>query len=65
MGMMAVALGGIDCIVFTGGIGENSDFVRDNIINRLGFLQPFATRIIPANEERIMAMHSIALMNWT
>ena len=62
MGMMAVALGGIDCIVFTGGIGENSDFVRDNILNRLVFLQPFVTRIIPADEERIMAMHSIALM---
>lgn len=65
MGMMAVALGGIDCIVFTGGIGENSDFVRDNIVNRLAFLQPFVTRIIPANEERIMAMHSIALINQT
>jgi acetate kinase len=65
MGMMAVALGGIDCIVFTGGIGENSDFVRSNILNRLAFLQPFATRIIPANEERIMAMHSIALIKRT
>ena len=65
MGMMAVALGGIDCIVFTGGIGENSDFVRDNIVNRLAFLQPFATRIIPANEERVMAMHSIALIKQT
>ncbi|MDP3561824.1 MAG: acetate/propionate family kinase [Legionellaceae bacterium] len=65
MGMMAVALGGIDCIVFTGGIGENSDFVRDNILKRLAFLQPFATRIIPANEERIMAMHSIALIKQT
>lgn len=62
MGMMAVALGGIDGIVFTGGIGENSDFVRDNILSRLVFLQPFSTRIIPANEERIMAMHSIALI---
>ena len=58
MGMMAVALGGIDGIVFTGGIGENSDFVRDNILNRLVFLQPFTTCVIPANEERIMAMHS-------
>lgn len=62
VGMMAVALGGIDGIVFTGGIGENSDFVRDNILSRLVFLQPFSTRIIPANEERIMAMHSIALI---
>ncbi len=65
MGMMAVALSGIDCIVFTGGIGENSDVVRENVLSRLAFLQPFATRIIPANEERIMAMHSIALIKQT
>ena len=65
MGMMAVALGGIDCIVFTGGIGENSDVVRDNVLSRLAFFQPFATGIIPANEECIMAMHPIALIKQT
>lgn len=65
MGMMAVALGGINCSVFTGAVGENSDVVRDNVLNRLAFLQPFATRIIPANEERTIAMHAIALIKQT
>ena len=35
---MAVAAGGIDALVFTGGIGENSDLVRANTIAHLGFL---------------------------
>jgi acetate kinase len=62
MGMMAVALGGVDGIVFTGGIGENSAFVRDNILSYLDFLKPFKTCIIPANEERIMAMHTLSIL---
>ena len=63
MGMMAVTLGGVDGIVFTGGIGEHSTFVRDKILQHLALLRPFATRIVPANEERMMAMHSISLLN--
>ena len=35
---MAVATGGIDALVFTGGIGENSDTVRAKTVERLGFL---------------------------
>jgi acetate kinase len=62
MGMMAVALGGVDGIVFTGGIGENSVFVRENILSHLDFLKPFKTCIIPANEERIMAMHTLSIL---
>jgi acetate kinase len=57
MGMMAVSLGGIDGIVFTGGIGENAAPVREKILQRLAFLKPFAVHVIAANEERIMAMH--------
>lgn len=63
MGMMAVALGGVDGIVFTGGIGEHSTLVRDKILQQLTLFRPFATCIIPANEERMMAMHSIPLFN--
>ena len=62
MGMMAVALGGVDGIVFTGGIGENAGPVRDGILSRLEFLKPFETRVIPANEEQMMAMHTRALL---
>lgn len=31
-----VPLGHLDALVFTGGIGENSDFIRANVINQLG-----------------------------
>ena len=38
VGAMAVALGGLDALVFTAGIGENSPRVRDLVCGRLGFL---------------------------
>lgn len=61
-GMMAVALGGIDGIVFTGGIGENSNFIRDKILHHLDFLRPFEVRVIKANEEHMMAMHTMSVL---
>ncbi|QEY24590.1 acetate kinase [Neisseria animalis] len=38
IGSMAVAAGGLDTLVFTGGIGENSDLIRSKVIGYLGFL---------------------------
>ena len=38
IGSMAVAAGGIDALVFTGGIGENSDTIRSKVLAYLGFL---------------------------
>ncbi|OSI35336.1 acetate kinase [Neisseria dumasiana] len=35
---MAVAAGGLDALVFTGGIGENSDLIRSKVLAYLGFL---------------------------
>jgi acetate kinase len=35
---MAAAMGGIDAIAFTGGVGENSAEVRQRAMDRLGFL---------------------------
>lgn len=35
---MSVALPGLDALVFTGGIGENSAAVRAKVLNRLGLL---------------------------
>jgi acetate kinase len=31
-------MGGLDAIVFTGGIGENSSLVRQNVLKNLSFL---------------------------
>jgi acetate kinase len=38
VGAMAVALGGLDALVFTAGIGENSASLRQAVCDRLGFL---------------------------
>jgi acetate kinase len=38
IGAMAGSLGGVDVIVFTGGVGENSEVVREQAIQRLGWL---------------------------
>lgn len=35
---MSVAAGGLDALVFTGGIGENSDQIRAKVIGYLGFM---------------------------
>lgn len=63
IGMMTISLGGIDGIVFTGGIGENSELIRTNIMNKVQCLQPFSMLVIPANEERMMAMHILSLLD--
>ncbi|PIT01059.1 acetate kinase [Bradyrhizobium nitroreducens] len=47
--MMATTLGGLDCLVFTGGIGEHAEEIRSAIGERLGWL---GVRIdAAANEE--------------
>ncbi|MFA7287840.1 MAG: acetate kinase [Melioribacteraceae bacterium] len=38
VGAYAAAMGGIDALVFTGGIGENSTMVREKVSKDLGFL---------------------------
>jgi acetate kinase len=38
VGAYAAALGGLDVIVFTGGIGENSDIVRRDVCRDLGYM---------------------------
>ncbi|WP_298628442.1 acetate/propionate family kinase [uncultured Legionella sp.] len=62
MGMMAVALNGVDGIVFTGGIGEHSEQIRTHILTRLEFLRPFSVLVIPANEEKMMVAHALSLL---
>jgi acetate kinase len=38
IGAYAAVMGGVDAIVFTGGIGENSAFIRHRILQRFDFL---------------------------
>ncbi|RVT38260.1 acetate/propionate family kinase [Sphingobium algorifonticola] len=60
--VMAVSMGGIDTLVFTGGIGENAAPVRDAILERIAFLGDIQVRVVPADEERMMAIQAGALL---
>jgi acetate kinase len=82
IGAMAVALGGLDVLVFSGGIGENAPVIRSRICEGLGFLgialdgprntagAPIISaasgrvqvRIIPTDEELMMAMQASGLL---
>jgi acetate kinase len=48
---MAAALGGLDVLVFTGGIGEHAGSLRDEICAGLKFLGDFQVRVLPAQED--------------
>jgi acetate kinase len=55
VGAMAVALGGIDALVFTGGVGEHSARVRDEICARLAFLGALRVEVVDAREDVVAA----------
>ena len=63
-GSLAVAIGGIDAIVFTGGIGENAEPVREKILVQLSFLGVSETdvHVVRANEELTIARHVSTLL---
>jgi acetate kinase len=52
---MAMALGRIDALAFSGGVGENRADVREGIAARLSFLGTFAVEVVPAREELVIA----------
>src|SRR5277367_2951805 len=57
IGAYVALLGGVDLLVFTGGIGENSDYVRSAVTKDLECLTltPEKIKIIPAQEEQQIA----------
>ena len=82
IGALAASLGGLDGIVFTAGIGENSAEIRSRICRRLEWLgieinelanaandvrismpdSPTAVLVIPTDEERMIALHTLNLI---
>ena len=52
---MAMALGGLDVLAFSGGVGENRPDVRQEIAARLAFLGAFRVEVVPAREELVIA----------
>jgi acetate kinase len=52
---MAMALGGLNALAFSGGVGENRQDVRSAIAGRLRFLGDFTVDVVPAREELVIA----------
>ena len=52
---MAVALGGLDALAFSGGVGENRADVRQAIAGLLGFLGDLRVEVAPAREDVVVA----------
>jgi len=48
---MAAALDGLDLLVFAGGIGEHADALRQQICDKLDWIDPFEIRVVPAQED--------------
>ncbi|MFI4984300.1 MAG: acetate/propionate family kinase [Rickettsiales bacterium] len=58
---MAVSLGGIDAVVFTGGIAEHNLWLTKKILKQLKFLGKLKVLTIKCNEEKMIAMECLAL----
>jgi acetate kinase len=59
---LITAMGGIDAMVFTGGIGENAGPVRSRIAQHLAWIKAFSVHIMLANEELVIARHTEGLI---
>ena len=59
---MAAALGGLETLAFSGGVGENRADVRDAVAARLRFLGEFAVEAVPAREDVMVAREVRALL---
>lgn len=49
------ALGGLDALVFTGGIGEHAESVRERITEHLRWVSDFTVHIVSTDEELVIA----------
>ncbi len=61
-GSAIVAMGGVDAVAFTGGIGENAGTIRDRIMDHLACFGDVPVHIIAADEEKQIARDALSLM---
>ena len=54
---MTAALGGLDALAFSGGVGENREDVRRAIVERLRYLGEFRVEVVEAREDVIDRAH--------
>jgi acetate kinase len=64
IGSYIALLGGVDLLVFTGGIGEHSDYIRHAATHGLEGLSltPDKVQVVPTQEERQIARHCRTMM---
>jgi len=62
IGSLAAALGGLDALVFTGGIGEHAAPVRAAVCRSIAWLGEVAVAVIPTNEEEMIARHTLEVV---
>ena len=58
----AVALGGLEALAFSGGIGEHSARVRDLVVSRLEHLRPFDVHVVAAREDVVAAREALRIL---
>lgn len=61
-GSAVIAMGGLDAVAFTGGIGENAAPVRDRIMTHLACFGDVPVHVVAAEEEKQIARDAVALM---
>lgn len=61
-GSAVVAMGGVDAVAFTGGIGENAPAIRDRIMTHLACFGDVPVHIIAADEEKQIARDALSVM---
>lgn len=61
-GSAVVAMGGVDAVAFTGGIGENAAPIRDKIMAHLACFGDVPVHVIAADEEKQIARDALILM---
>jgi acetate kinase len=57
----ATVLGGVDSLVFTGGIGEHATSIREGVVGRLAMLPIGQVLIVTADEEAVIARQTAAV----
>lgn len=62
LGAMAAVLGGLDTLVFTGGIGEHAQIIRERVIAAIAYLGDVATLVIPTDENLMIARHALRVL---
>lgn len=61
IGAYTVTLGGLDCLVFTGGMGEHAWYLRKWILSYLKWLPRKKVAVIPTDEEFQIAKQTIGI----